>query len=117
MHGLYKKGTKIANAFQKFLNESDCKPNQIWIEKGNEFYNRSMKSWPEKNDIQMYSTHSGKKSVVVKRFIRTVKNKIYKCMTLVSQNVYIDKLYDIVHKYNNTYSTIKIKLVDVKHIY
>ena len=60
MHGLYKKGTKIANTFQKFLNESDCKPNQIWIEKGNEFYNRSMKSWPEKNDIQMYSTHSEK---------------------------------------------------------
>ena len=56
MHGLYKKGTKIANAFQKFLNEADCKPNQ----KGSEFYNRSMKSWPEKNDIQMYSMHSEK---------------------------------------------------------
>ena len=59
-----------------------------------------------------------RKSVVAERFIRTLKNKIYKCMNLVSQNVYIDKLYDIVNKYNNTYhSTIKIKLVDVKHIY
>ena len=59
-----------------------------------------------------------KKSVVAEKFIRTLKNKIYKCMTSVSQNVYIDKLYNIVNKYNNTYhSTIKIKLVDVKHIY
>ena len=59
-----------------------------------------------------------KKSVVAEKFIRTLKNKIYKCMTSVSQNVYIDKLYNKVNKYNNTYhSTIKIKLVDVKHIY
>ena len=81
----------------------------------NEFYNRSMKSWLEKNDIEMYSTHNEGKSVIAERFIRTLKNKIYKYMTSISKNVYIDKLDDIVNKYNNTYhSTIKMKPVDIK---
>ena len=51
----------------------------------------------------MYSTHNEWKFVVVERFIRTLKKKIYKYMTSVSKNVYIDKLDDIVNKYNNTY--------------
>ena len=63
----------------------------------------------------MYSTHNEGKSVVAERFIRTLKNKIYKYMTSISKNVYIDKLDNIVNKYNNTYhSTIKMKPVDVK---
>ena len=71
-----------------------------------------MKSWLEKNDIEMYSTHNQEKSVVTERFIRTLRNKIYKYMTLISKNVYIDKLDDIVNKYNNAYhSTIKMKLM------
>ena len=53
--------------------------------------------------------------LLIERFIRTLKNKIYKYMTSVSKNVYINKLDDIVHKYNNTYhSTIKVKPIDVK---
>ena len=52
----------------------------------------------KKNDIEMYSTHNEEKSVVAERFIRTIKNKIYKYMTSISKNVYIDKLDDIVHK-------------------
>ena len=63
----------------------------------------------------MYSMHNEGKSVVIERFIRTSKNKIYIYMTSISKNVYIDKLDDIVNKYNNTYhSTIKMKSVDVK---
>ena len=63
----------------------------------------------------MYSKHSEGKSVAVEIFFRTLKNKIYKHITSVSKNVYIDKLDDIVNKYNDTYhSSIKIKLVDVK---
>ena len=65
----------------------------------------------------MYSTHNEGKSVVAERFFRTLKNKIYKNMTSVSKNVYIDKLGGIVNKYNNTYhSTIKTKAVDIKPI-
>ena len=83
--------------------------------KGSEFYNRSMKSWLEKNDIELYSTHNEGKFVVAERFIRTLENKIDKYMTSVSKNIYIDKLDDIVSKYNNTYhNTIKMKPVDVK---
>ena len=63
----------------------------------------------------MYLTHNEEKSVVAERFIKTLKKKIYKYMTLISKNVYIDKLDDIVNEYNNTYhSTIKMKLPDVK---
>ena len=73
-----------------------------------------MKSWLEKNDIEMYSTHNERKSVVAERFIRTLK-KNYKHMISVSKNVYINKLDDIVNKCDNTYhSTIKLKPVDVK---
>ena len=74
-----------------------------------------MISWLEKNDIEMYSTHNEGKSVVAERFIRTIKNKIYKHMTSISKNVYIDKLDDIVNEYNNTkHRTIKMKPTDVK---
>ena len=63
----------------------------------------------------MCSSHNEGNSVVAERFIRTLKIKIYQYMTSVSKNVYIDKLDDIVNKYNNTYhSTIKMKPVDVK---
>ena len=63
----------------------------------------------------MYSIHNEGISVVAERFIRTLKTKIYKYMTLISKNVYIDKLDDIVNEYNNTYHrTIKMKPVDVK---
>ena len=64
----------------------------------------------------MYLIHNEGKSVIAERFIRTLKTKIYKYITLVSKNVYIDKLDDIVGEYNNTYNrTIKIKPVDVKN--
>ena len=62
----------------------------------------------------MYSTYNEGKSVVAERFIRTLKNKIYKHMTAISKNVYSDVLDCIVDEYNNTYhKTIKMKPVDV----
>ena len=110
-----KKGISIVNAFQKNLKESNRKPNKIWVDKGSEFYNNSFKNWLQDNDIVMYSTNNKGKPVAVERFIRTIKNKIYKYMNSISKNVYIDKLDDIVKKYNNTYHTsIKTKPVDVK---
>ena len=63
----------------------------------------------------MYPTDNEGKSVVAERFIRTLKSKIYKYMTSISKNVYINKLNTIVNKYNNTYhATIKMKPIDVK---
>ena len=66
-----KKGITITNAFQKILNESKHKANKIWIDKGSKFYKRSIKSWLEKNAIEMYSTYTEGKSVIAERFIRT----------------------------------------------
>ena len=57
----------------------------------------------------MYSIHNEGKSVVAERFIRTLKTKIYKYMTSISKNVYIDKLDDIVDEYKNTYHTSILK--------
>ena len=70
------------------------------------FYNNSFKKWLKDNDIEMYSIQNEGKSVVAERFIRTLKTKIYKYMTSVSKNAYIDKLDDIVDEYNSTYFEI-----------
>ena len=104
------------NPIQIILDESNCKPNKIWVDKGSEFCNRSVKSWLEKKiDTEIYSTNNEEKYAVAERFIRTLKNRIYKYMTSVSKNEQIDKLDDIVNKYNNTYHrTIKMKPIDVK---
>ena len=91
-----KKRTTITNTFQKNLDESNRKPNKIWVDKGIEFYNRSMKSWLEKNDMEIYSAHNEGKYVVSERFIRTLKNKIYKYLTSISK-MCILKLYDIIN--------------------
>ena len=68
------------------------------VDKGSEFYNNYFKKWLQDNDIVMYSTNNEGKSVIAERFIGTLKNLIYKYMTSISKNVYIDKLDDIVRK-------------------
>ena len=84
-----KKGVSIVDAFQKKLDNLNRKPSKIWVDKGCEFYNNSFKKWLKDNDTERYSMHNEGKSVVAQRFIRTLKTKIYKYMTLVSKNVYI----------------------------
>ena len=68
---MIKKVIIITRAFQEILNESRRKTSKIWVDKGSEFYGRSIN-----NDIEMYSIHNEKKSVVADRFIRILKNKI-----------------------------------------
>ena len=109
-----KRGVSIVNAFQKILDSSKRKPNKIWVGQRSEFYNNVFKKCLKDNDISMYSTYNEGKCVVAERFIRTLKNKIYKHMTAISKNVYFDVLDDIVDEYNNTYhKTINMKPVDV----
>ena len=86
-----KRGITNNNTCQKALKESNCK---------GEFYNWSLKPWLEKNYIEIYSTHNEQNSAVFEIFVRTFKNKIYKYLTSISKNVFIDKLDDIVNKYN-----------------
>ena len=80
----YKNGVTIVNAFQRILKSSNERLNKIWVDKRDEFYNDSFKTWLQEIDIEIYSTLE-KKYVVAERFIRTVKNKTYKYMTSASK--------------------------------
>ena len=105
--------TSIVNAFQKIISKGR-KSNKIWVDQGSEFYNNYFKDFLKINNVEMYSTYNEGKSVVAERFIRTLKNKIFKHMTAISKNVYFDVLDEIVDKYNNTSrKTIKMKPIDV----
>ena len=79
-----KKSIAITNAFQKILDISNRKPNKLWVDKGSEFYKRSMKSWLEKNAMEIYSIYNERKPVIAERFIKTLKSKIYKFMTSIT---------------------------------
>ena len=117
-----KKGNSIVEGFQSILinlgnaTHSDRKPNKIWVDHGNEFYNKKFKDFLKNNDIEMYFTHNEGKSVVAERFIKSLKNKFYKHMTAIGKNIYFNVLDDIVKDYNNTiHSSIKMKPKDVKN--
>ena len=75
-----KKGM-IVNTFNKIIKQSNRKPNKIWVDQGSEFYNCVFKKWLSDNDIIMYYTFNEGKSVIAERFMRTLKNKLYKHMT------------------------------------
>ena len=91
---------QTCSCFKNSLDESEHKLNKIWVDQGNEFYNRSMKTWLQDNDIKIYSTQSEEKYVVAKIFTRILNTKIYEHITPVSKNVYINKLDEIVEKSN-----------------
>ena len=74
----------MVNAFQKIISEGR-KPNEIWVDQGSEFYNNSFKDFLKTNNIEMYSTYNEGKSVAAERFIRTLKNKLFKSMTAISK--------------------------------
>ena len=108
-----KRKITIVNAFQKIISKGR-KPNKTWVDQGREFYNKLFKRFLKVKNIEIYSTYKEEKSVVAEKFIRTMKNKIFKHMTAISKNVYFDVLDDIVNKYNNTvHRTIKMKPIDV----
>ena len=62
------------------------KPNKIWLDKGSEFYHRSMKSWLQDNGIEMFSTYNEGKYVVAEKCVENLENRIYKYMNLLSKN-------------------------------
>ena len=73
-----KKGASVVKGFKKIVNESNRRPNKIWVDQGSEFYNKTFKNWLKDEGIEMYSTYNEGKSVVAEKFIRTLKNKLYK---------------------------------------
>ena len=113
-----KRGISIVNAFQKTISKSGeaeskgrRKPNKIWFDQRDEFYNNLFKRFLIINNIEMYSTYNEGKSAVSERFIRALKNKILKHMTAVSKNVFFDVLDNIVDK--SVHRTIKMKPICV----
>ena len=106
-----KKGLSIVNAFLEIISKGR-KPNKIWVDRDSEFYNNSFKDFLKMNNIEIYSTYNEGKSVIAERFVKTLKNKIFKHMTAISKNFYFNVLDDIVNKYNNTvHKTIEMKPV------
>ena len=79
-----KKGISVTHGFNKIIKQSREKPNKIWVDQGSEFYNNVFKKW---FFYQVINLNEGK-SVVAERFIRTLKNKLYKHMTATGKNVY-----------------------------
>ena len=97
-----KTGKSVASTLETIL--KDRKPEKMWVDKGKEFYNKDVK-----DSIELYSTENEEKSSVVKRWVRTMKEKIWKYFSANSTNVYIDVLPDLVREYNNTsHSSIKM---------
>ena len=80
----------------------------MWVDKGKEFYNKNVK-----DSVELYSTENEEKSSAVERWIKTMKENVWKYFSVNSTNVYIDALPDLVKEYNNTrHSSIKMTPVN-----
>ena len=90
-----KTGKSVASALKTIFKER--KPGKMWVDKGKEFYNKDVKDL-----IELYSTENEEKSSVFERWIRMMKEKMWKYFTANSTNIYIDQLPDLVKQYNNT---------------
>ena len=101
-----KEGKTVASALKTIFKER--KPEKMWVDKGKEFYNKDVKEL-----IELYSTENEEKSSVVERWIRMMKEKMWKYFTDNNTNHYVDILPDLVKDYNNTkHSSIKMTPVE-----
>ena len=90
-----KTGKSVASALKTIFKER--KPEKMWVDKGKEFYNKDVKDL-----IELYSTENEEKSSVVERWIRTMKEKMWKYFSAKSTNNFINQLPDLIKEYNNT---------------
>ena len=98
-----KKDKIVLNTFIKIVNESNRKPNKLWVRQGRDFYNKLMQDRLDDKDILMYLTHNQDKSITAGRFIRTLMRKLHKRMTAYDSKSYLSYLNKLVDQYNNTY--------------
>ena len=104
-----KTGKTITNTFQSIVKTSKRKPKKLWVNNGSEIYNNVFKKWLIENEIEMYSTFNESKAIVIERFNRTLKNKMYKYFTVNNTYKYVAVLPDLINEYNNhKHSTIKM---------
>ena len=104
-----KTGKTITNTFQSIVKTSKRKPKKLWVDNGSEIYSNVFKKWLVENEIKIYSTFNEGKAIVIERFNRALKNKMYKYFTANNTYKYVDVLPDLINEYNNhKHSTIKM---------
>ena len=108
-----KNGETVTEAFKTIFKEGH-KPQYLWTDKGQEYYNKHMKELLEKNGITLYSTENEEKSSVCERWNRTIKTKMWKQFTVQGNTVYLDILLKILKQYNNTTKHSSIKMTPVE---
>lgn len=96
-----KKGETVAAAFKKIFSKGR-KPKRLWVDKGKEYYNKSVKELLNSEGIEMYSTENEEKSMICERWNRTIKTKMWKRFTAQNSTEYLDMLPGLVEEYNNT---------------
>ena len=102
-----KTGKEMIEAFLKLLRHRN--PKKLWTDAGKEFLNKEFKKFLTGNDIELYQTYNEGKAVVVERFNRTLKEKMWRYFTESQSNKYLEVLPQILSAYNNTFhSTIKM---------
>ena len=108
-----KRSETVSKAFDEMFETSKRKPKILWSDKGSEFIHKHFKEFLKKKDIKLYHTENEKKSNVVERWNKTIKNKMWKMFSANNNTVYWDKIDKLVDDYNKTrHSSIKMKPVD-----
>ena len=103
-----KKGETIVNALKEIFKESGRRPAKLWTDKGREFFNKDVRDL-----VELYATENEEKSSIAERWIRTMKEKMFKYFTDNNTNKYIDVLPNLVEDYNNTvHSSTKLTPTD-----
>ena len=107
-----KTGLSITKAFQEIF-KSKRKPKKLWVDQGKEFLNKEFKPFLLKNNIEMYQTFNEGKAVVIERFNRTIKEKMWRYFTEFDTNKYLDVLPKLLNEYNYSFhSTIKMPPIE-----
>ena len=103
-----KKGETIVKALKEIFKESGRRPDKLWTDKGREFFNKDVRDL-----VYLYATENEEKSSIAERWIRTMKEKMFKYFTDYNTNKYIDVLPELVEDYNNTvHSSTKLTPTD-----
>ena len=98
-----KTGKSITDAFQKIVKTSERRPKKLWVDQGTEFYNRVFWRKLEENDVEMYSVYNEGKAVVVERFNRTMKERMWRYFSANNTHRYYDILDTLISSYNAKY--------------
>jgi len=110
-----KTALEVSKAMQSIISKANYSPKHINSDQGSEFYNKLFKKLMKKYDINHYSTYSTKKAAIAERVIRTLKNLIYKKISIVGNHKWLNLLQSLTAIYNKTkHSTIKMRPIDVR---